>query len=136
MHTSSRGARYFNDSIATIPEAAVAALESFPVGKVIQIVGGYDKHLDMRPMCEALASRAKATLTIGTLGPAIAQLVRSARTQAAIRECGDLAAAMGAARELAGEGDIVLLSTGCASYDQFVNFEERGDRFTALARES
>jgi UDP-N-acetylmuramoylalanine--D-glutamate ligase len=136
VHTSSSGVRYFNDSIATIPEAAVAALESFPEGKVIQIVGGYDKHLDMRPMCQALANRAKAILMIGVLGPAIAQCVRSAKPQASVRECGDLAIAMSAARELARDGDIVLLSTGCASYDQFVNFEERGDRFTALARES
>jgi UDP-N-acetylmuramoylalanine--D-glutamate ligase len=135
VHTSLSGVRYFNDSIATIPEAAVAALESFPAGKVIQIVGGYDKHLDMRAMCEALAQRAKAVLTIGALGPGIASMIRSAGPQAVVRECGDLASAVRAAREVAREGDVVLLSTGCASYDQFANFEERGDMFAKLARE-
>src|SRR5205814_8982443 len=116
--------------IATIPEAAVAALESFSEGTVIQIVGGYDRHLDMRAMCEALSVRAKAVLTIGAMGPVLAELVRSAKPQAAVRECGDLAGAMRVAREMARQGDVVLLSTGCASYDQFVNFEERGDTFT------
>jgi UDP-N-acetylmuramoylalanine--D-glutamate ligase len=135
VHTS-KGIRYFNDSIATIPEAAIAALESFPEGKVIQIVGGYDKHLDMRAMCDALAARAKAVLTIGALGPAIAAMVRNAEPQATVQECGDLSTAMHAARELASSGDIVLLSTGCASYDQFVNFEQRGDLFTQLATQS
>lgn len=136
VHTSPAGVRYFNDSIATIPEAAIAALESFPQKKVIQIVGGYDKHLDMRAMCEALAAGAKAVLTIGALGPAIAAMVRSAKPPGNVRECGDLPTAMHAAREIALAGDIVLLSTGCASYDQFVNFEQRGDAFTQLASAS
>jgi len=105
VHTSGNDARYFNDSIATIPEAAVAALESFPARRVIQIVGGYDKHLDMSAMCAALAQRAKAILTIGTLGPAIAQAMRVAfESSCAIHECGDLATAMTRARAIASPG--------------------------------
>jgi UDP-N-acetylmuramoylalanine--D-glutamate ligase len=132
-----RGVSYYNDSIATIPEAAVAALESFPAKRVIQIVGGYDKHLPLGPMCAALARHAKAVLCIGATGPQIAEIMGQADLPgaAAVYQCGDLPTAMKIAREIAVEGDIVLLSTGCASYDQFVNFEARGDAFAKLARE-
>ena len=132
----SAGVRYYNDSIATIPEAAVAALESFPPKRVIQIVGGYDKHLPLGAMCAALTRHAKAVLCIGTIGPKIAQMMGQAEipTAAAVYQCGDLATAMKLARQIAAPGDIVLLSTGSASYDQFVNFEARGEAFTRLAR--
>ncbi len=128
------GVKYINDSIATIPEAAIAALESFPSEKVIQIVGGYDKHLDLSPMCAALAARAKAALCIGQTGPAIAQSMRQFNSSIPVYECGELSNAMKWAKQLAHSGDVVLLSTGCASYDQFVNFEARGDLFTKLSR--
>ncbi|HTL30205.1 MAG TPA: UDP-N-acetylmuramoyl-L-alanine--D-glutamate ligase [Tepidisphaeraceae bacterium] len=136
VHESS-GVKWVNDSIATIPEAAIVAMQAFPAGKVIQIVGGYDKKLEMRPMCEALAKNCKAILPIGTLGPKLAAMSRetSGRT-AEIKECGDLPTAVAIARKLATDGDVVLLSTGCASYDQFTNFEQRGDAFATLARES
>jgi UDP-N-acetylmuramoylalanine--D-glutamate ligase len=132
------GVRYYNDSIATIPEAAVAALTSFPSKKVIQIVGGYDKKLDMTAMCAALVERAKAVLCIGQTGPAIAaRMAHSPKLGAApCYTCGDLPTAMKIARDIAAPGDVVLLSTGCASYDQFRNFEERGNEFTKFARSS
>jgi UDP-N-acetylmuramoylalanine--D-glutamate ligase len=126
------GVRYVNDSIATIPQAAIAACDAFPEGTVIQIVGGYDKHLDMRQMCRALAARCKAVLTIGALGPALAQQMRSVSGRAEIAECGDLTQAIRKAIAIAGPGDTILLSPGCASYDQFVNFEARGEQFTRL----
>lgn len=132
----SNGVRYYNDSIATIPEAAVAALESFPAKRVIQIVGGYDKKLPLGAMCAALTRRAKAVLCIGQTGPQIVKMMGQADLQsaAAVYECGDLATAMKLAKQIAVPGDIVLLSTGCASYGQFVNFEARGDAFTNLAK--
>jgi UDP-N-acetylmuramoylalanine--D-glutamate ligase len=132
-----RGVRYYNDSIATIPEAAMAALESFPDKRVIQIVGGYDKCLPLTAMCGALARRAKAVLCIGTTGEVIAKAIEDAGTSdiAAVYRCGDLETAMKMARQIALAGDVVLLSTGCASYDQFMNFEARGEMFARLARE-
>jgi UDP-N-acetylmuramoylalanine--D-glutamate ligase len=129
--------RWYDDSIATIPDAAVAALDAFPPRTVIQIVGGSDKKLDFSPMADALAARAKAVLCIGTTGPRIAELIRAAPAtpkRAAVHECGDLESAVRTAKSLAAPGDVVLLSTGCASYDQFDNFEERGDRFARSAR--
>ena len=132
------GVRWFNDSIATIPEAAIAALDSFPRRSVLQIVGGYDKGLPLAALSAALCERAKAVLCIGATGPKIAAMIADSPTHqcAPVYECGDLATAVAEARSIAAEGDIVLLSTGCASYDQFANFEQRGDTFALLARKS
>jgi UDP-N-acetylmuramoylalanine--D-glutamate ligase len=136
VHESEGGVRYYNDSIATVPEAAVAALESFPPKRVIQIVGGYDKGLPLTAMCNALVERAKAVLCIGATGKKVCGVMSQAAHQggAAVYDCGDLATAMKMARSIASGGDVVLLSTGCASYDQFTNFEERGEAFATLAR--
>jgi len=127
------GVRWFNDSIATIPEAAVAAMGAFDAGRVIQIVGGSDKGLDISPMVDALVSRARAVLCIGATGPAVAERVRAAGGTA-VYDCGDLPKAVATAKSLAAPGDIVLLSTGFASYDQFTNFEDRGEQFAHLAK--
>jgi UDP-N-acetylmuramoylalanine--D-glutamate ligase len=92
MVHEANGVQFYNDSIATIPEAAVAALESFPAKRVIQIVGGYDKKNPMGAMCAALTRHAKAVLCIGALGPSIARLMGQADipNAAAVYECGDL----------------------------------------------
>jgi len=130
------GVSYYNDSIATIPEAAAAALESFPAKKVIQIVGGYDSHAPMTALCAALVERAKAALCIGQTGPMLAAMMGQSphNAAAAVYECGDLATAVKVAKQIAAPGDVVLLSTGCKSFDQFVNFEERGETFARLVR--
>jgi UDP-N-acetylmuramoylalanine--D-glutamate ligase len=130
------GIRWFNDSIATIPEAAMAALESFPSRRVIQIVGGYDKHLSLTDMCSALGKLAKAVLCIGQTGPRIGKMIAEMPQELSVPvyQCGDLATAVKMARKIAVGGDVVLLSPGCASYGQFENFEERGEAFTKLAK--
>jgi len=84
-------------------------------------------------MCEELARRAKGVLCIGEKGPDLAEKVTAAGGKL-VHVCGDMAGAVGKAKEIAREGDIVLLSTGCKSYDQFINFEQRGETFTRLAR--
>jgi UDP-N-acetylmuramoylalanine--D-glutamate ligase len=129
------GIRWIDDSIATIPEAAIAANAAFEPGKVIQIIGGDDKGNDMREMCRLLGERCKAILTIGRSGPVLAGLARENSPKAQVIECDTLERAVDHARALATDGDVVLLSTACASYDQFRNFEHRGDRFSTLARE-
>ncbi|HTW94883.1 MAG TPA: UDP-N-acetylmuramoyl-L-alanine--D-glutamate ligase [Tepidisphaeraceae bacterium] len=132
------GVRWFDDSIATIPEAAVAALEAFAPKTVIQIVGGKDKGLPAQALCAALIQRAKAVLCIGATGAQLADMLEQSQYQgcAAIYHCGDLRTAVSVARRIAVSGDVVLLSPGYASYDQFVNFEQRGDQFAAIAKES
>jgi UDP-N-acetylmuramoylalanine--D-glutamate ligase len=99
-------------------------------------VGGYDKGLPFTAMCGALVERAKAVLCIGQTGQRIAQMMSETHYPGAaeVFKCGDLATAMKRAMEEAKSGDVVLLSTGCASYDQFSNFEERGEAFARLAR--
>lgn len=131
----SNGVRWFNDSIATIPQAAIAALNAFPPGTVIQIVGGSDKMLDLQTLAQALASRAKATLCIGLIGTSLARMVCTVAPSAIAEYCGTLAAAVARARQIAKTGDVVLLSPATASYDQFSNFEHRGDAFSQLARQ-
>jgi UDP-N-acetylmuramoylalanine--D-glutamate ligase len=131
------GIRFVNDSIATIPEAAIAALDSFPVKRVIQIVGGsMKKDPPIVDFCAALNERAKGVLCIGETGPKIAAALAESFSPAntAVYTCGDLVTAMNIANSIAIHGDVVLLSPGYASYDQFVNFEQRGETFARLAK--
>ena len=131
-----RGVRYYNDSIATIPEAAIAALHAFPPKSVIQIVGGYDKKLPLTDLCSELVEHAKVVLCIGATGVTIEEMIgEAAKIGGAVAyNCGDLPTAMARAKEIAQAGDTVLLSPGCASFGEFRNFEERGELFAKLAR--
>jgi UDP-N-acetylmuramoylalanine--D-glutamate ligase len=104
---------------------------------VIQIVGGYDNGTPMTALCNALAERAKAAICVGPTGQRIAAgLAGSSLPSGAcgVYDCGDLATAVQTARAIATSGDIVLLSPGSKSFDQFANFEQRGEAFTKLAR--
>ena len=123
------GVTWIDDSVATVPEAAAAACRAFAAGKVVQIVGGHDKGLDLSPLVEALSARAKAVLCIGEAGPTLAAAIGQKASN-----CQTLQRAVAGAREIAAAGDVVLLSPGCSSYDQFVNFEERGKTFARLAK--
>ncbi len=128
------GVKWVNDSIATIPASAIAALESYPPDTVIQIIGGSDKQLDMTPLCRALAARAKAVICIAQLGPMLAETMNQLGAADKTHPAPDLPAAVKFARALARPGDIILLSPGTASYGQFPNFEHRGQVFTTLAK--
>jgi UDP-N-acetylmuramoylalanine--D-glutamate ligase len=124
------GITYINDSISTIPEAAIAALKSFPSGKVIQIVGGSGKKdLPIDSLCQALHTHAKAVLCVGETAERIAANFSPSMAHL----CHDLPTAIAKARSIATPGDIVLLSPGHPSYDQFTNFEARGAQFQRLA---
>ena len=131
------GVRYFDDSKATTPAAARVALDAFD-RPVIAIAGGYDKKIDLAPLAQALSERARTVLLIGQTAAQLAELLRSA---AAARGAGPqveiaqtLERAMERSAELAQPGDVVLLSPGHASWDQFESYEERGRRFAELAR--
>jgi UDP-N-acetylmuramoylalanine--D-glutamate ligase len=129
------GVRYFDDSKATTPDSAMAALRSFEEGSVVAIVGGYDKHVPLDELCRQLAQRCKAIVATGQVGPQLAQGVRShlepARHGAVSLEPSFDDAVAAAVRQAA-PGDVVLLSPACASYGQFTNFMERGRRFQML----
>jgi UDP-N-acetylmuramoylalanine--D-glutamate ligase len=137
VHTA-RGIRFYNDSKSTTPEAtslAVATLGSDAPhaghpAHVHLIAGGYDKGSNLKPIAEH-ARHLRGLYTIGATGDAIADL---AAHPADVFRCGTLEKAVETAAARARPGDAILLSPGCASWDQFANYEQRGDRFTALAK--
>ena len=126
-----KGVRFFNDSKATTPEAAILALDAFEPGIVHAILGGSDKHADLTPLARHAARRSAALYTIGQTGDRLADAAGT--DGSAVHRCGTLPVAMDRAFAAARAGDVVLLSPGCASYDQFSNFQERGGLFRELA---
>lgn len=129
--------RACNDSKATTPEATALAIEAFAddpaVGadRIHLICGGYDKGLDLAPMVGPAAG-CSSVLTIGAMGPELAAAI--AKKDGRATECGRLDRAVEQAAEMARAGEVILLSPGCASWDQFSSYEERGRRFTELVR--
>ncbi len=198
------GVRWYNDSIATTPPSAIAALDAFDCPRII-IAGGYDKNLPFDELGQKIAVAAKAAILIGRTAPKIADAIRSAQAAPAIRNAqvslhapdplprkcpkedapgmslrapdlisgkcpqedglsmslrgakrrsnlnerdtryeipgtkvefaASLAEAVDLAARLAENGDVVLLSPACASYDMFDNFQHRGRQFASLVRD-
>jgi UDP-N-acetylmuramoylalanine--D-glutamate ligase len=119
------GVRWINDSKATNPHAAAAAIASFP--SVVWIAGGLAKGLSFEPLADVVADRVRVAVTIGAAGPEIARLARSVGAEAV--EAGDLATAVRAAADLARPGEVVVLAPACASMDQFRDYAARGAAF-------
>jgi UDP-N-acetylmuramoylalanine--D-glutamate ligase len=124
-----RGVRYVNDSKATNVEATLQALASFDAPLHV-ILGGSLKGAGFAPLAAPLAHGASAVYLIGEAAPEL----RRALTGWGIElvDCGTLARAVGIAASVVSEGDVVLLSPACASYDQFRDYEARGERFREL----
>ncbi len=130
------GVRYYNDSKATTPEAAMTSLAAFDSG-VVMLVGGSDKGSDFTQLGRAIADRAKAAVCIGQTREQLAVAIQNARgdrKSPIIERAEDFTSAMKLARSHAAPGDVVLLSPACASYDWFRNYEDRGDQFKQLVR--
>jgi len=125
------GVRWYNDSIASTPARTMAGLRSFDQ-KVVLIAGGYDKHVPFDALGPACAEHVGALILIGATAGAIRRAVESVQGAPPVYDAGDLETAVPLASRLAQPGDVVLLSPACASFDQFKNFEERGERFAAL----
>jgi UDP-N-acetylmuramoylalanine--D-glutamate ligase len=128
---SLEGVDYYNDSKATNVDAALKAIDAFP-GHLWIVLGGKDKGSDYRPMREPLRRKAQAALLIGKAAGKIAEELAGAVDM--IRS-ETLANAVSYARRHAAPGDIVLLAPACASFDQFENFEHRGNTFKQLVQE-
>ncbi|MGB0121830.1 MAG: cyanophycin synthetase, partial [Silvibacterium sp.] len=119
---------FYNDSKATNVDAAIKAIAAFPSG-IHLILGGKDKNSDyslLRPLVEA---RVKAVYTIGAAAEKIIAQIQGASP---IVNAGTLEAAVAAAAEAAQPGDVVLLAPACSSFDQFENYEHRGQVFKDL----
>jgi len=127
------GIRWYNDSKATTPASSIVALDSFEQPEII-IAGGYDKHLPFDEFGEKIAQKAKAAILIGQTAPKIADAIKAAQPGFKIEKADSLAKAVESANQLAEPGDVVLLSTACASYDMFTNYEQRGEQFAELVR--
>lgn len=123
------GVAYVNDSKATNVASALVALRSYRDG-VHLIAGGRGKQQDFGPLAPLVGERCRAVYLIGE---AAADLERAlAAAGVTLHRAGDLQTAVGAAAAAARPGDTVLLSPACASYDQYTDFEARGEHFRAL----
>jgi UDP-N-acetylmuramoylalanine--D-glutamate ligase len=119
------GVLFVNDSKATNPTSTAPALAAYPA--VHWILGGLPKSNDL-DACEPFLDHVKAAYTIGEAGPMFAQLLSD---KLPVRECEMLVEAVGVAAGAAKPGEVVLLSPACASFDQFKDYEARGDAFRA-----
>jgi len=128
------GVLYVDDSKATNPAAVAAALESFEEPTIL-ILGGSEKETDFGEVLPLL-SRCRCIVCQGEAGPKIFELLKKSEILAELRLTPDLASSVAEARKVALPGDVVLLSPGCASFDQFAGYAERGKAFAGLvARE-
>ncbi len=125
------GVAWINDSKATNVDSTLVALRAVGAeGGVHLIAGGRGKAQDFSPLAPVVAETCAAVYLIGEAADEIAAAL--ADTRVPLHHVGDLERAVAAARAAAGPGDIVLLSPACASFDQYVDFEARGEHFRAL----
>jgi len=127
------GRSYYNDSISTIPEAAMAAVRTLKNVHTL-ILGGFDRGIDYRGLIEYLGSSpVKQLVLTGPAGERMLSLAKSAKPfWPAFEYQSGFDRAVGRAMELTPEGGTCLLSPAASSYDSFSNFEERGRRFRML----
>jgi UDP-N-acetylmuramoylalanine--D-glutamate ligase len=123
------GVEWVNDSKATNVASTIVALRSYP-GGIHLIAGGRGKGEDFSPLAPLVAERCPAVFLIGEAAKEIAAAL--AETGVPLTQSGDLPRAVAAARSAARAGDTVLLSPACASFDQYADFEARGEHFRAL----
>jgi len=125
------GIQWINDSIATAPERTIAALRSFDE-PLILLLGGRDKNLPWQDLAEQIHGRVDHVVVFGEAAEKIIKAIGSARSGEkpySITRCSGLKQAVKAAAEIAEPGDVVLLSPGGTSFDEFADFEERGEAF-------
>ncbi len=124
-----RGVDYYNDSKATNVDATIKALESFPAN-IHLILGGKDKGSDYSVLNELLRQRVKRVYTIGAAAGKIESQIRNVE----VVHAETLENALRKANAVAEPGDVVLLAPACASFDQFKNYEQRGQVFKEIVR--
>jgi UDP-N-acetylmuramoylalanine--D-glutamate ligase len=133
------GAKWYNDSIATAPERTMAAIRSF-TEPIVLLLGGRDKNLPWEELAALVHERVERVVIFGEAAEKIAAALEQAhgprgspgsRTglQKTVERCKDLEEAVQAAARVTEPGEVVLLSPGGTSFDQFRDFEERGEAF-------
>ena len=126
------GVIWVNDSKATNAASTVVALDAFPAGAVHLILGGQAKGQDFSALRAPVQRSCRAVYLIGEDASAIATALEDVGVQT--HECGELERAVSDAREAAKQGDVVLLSPACASFDQSPTSKPRGERFRELVQ--
>lgn len=129
------GRKFYNDSLATTPESAIVALAAFEC-PIILMAGGYDKGSDLSEMARAMAQKpVKAVALMGKTGPLLEQLLDAFDPEKKVKRelAADFQSAFQWAVRQSSPGDVIVLSPGCASYDWFRNFADRGAQFRNLA---
>jgi UDP-N-acetylmuramoylalanine--D-glutamate ligase len=126
------GVFFFNDSKATNPQSMLKAIGSFPANPIILIAGGKDKNFDFTPLAEVVRQRCKLLIL---MGEAKEKMNRAIGDFAETYLVGTFEEAVLLAFQKSRNGDIILLSPGCSSFDMFRNYEERGDYFKKLVHQ-
>ena len=129
---------YYNSSIDTSPTRTAAALSALD-RKPIIICGGYDKHIPFDTLGDTLCQKAKVVVLTGDTAKAIKAAIDNSpfreKSDLAVIEEPDFEQAVLLTREKAKEGDIVILSPACASFDAFPNFAARGNKFKQIVND-
>ncbi|MCS7187882.1 MAG: UDP-N-acetylmuramoyl-L-alanine--D-glutamate ligase [Armatimonadota bacterium] len=120
------GVRFINDSAATTPDAAAAGIRSFDA-PVVLIAGGRDKGGNWDGFKKAMKGRIKALVAIGEFADKLVEMAKEAEVK--VTKATNMEDAVQKAFELASSGDVVLLSPGCASFDMFASYAQRGEKF-------
>jgi UDP-N-acetylmuramoylalanine--D-glutamate ligase len=120
--------RWYDDSKSTTPASVLAAVAGFE--SVVLIAGGRNKGLDLR----VLATAAPPVRAVVAIGDAAKEVEAAFSGRVPVVRAASMAAAVATAAEMADPGDVVLLSPGCASFDWYRSYAERGEEFTALVR--
>ena len=130
------GRKFYNDSLATTPQSVRAALDSF-CEPVVLLAGGYDKQIDLTELARTICGGVKAVALMGQTAEVLQLLIdgSSVADSLDVRQCESFEESFRWACDRSSPGDVVLLSPGCASYDWFRNFAERGERFIELVKQ-
>jgi UDP-N-acetylmuramoylalanine--D-glutamate ligase len=130
------GVTFVDDSLSTNVLPTLAALDAFTGRRIALIVGGHDRGIDYAPLAAGVAARAEPTLvlTLPDSGPRIRAEIQRAAPGAAVTDCADLEAAVGAGFEWARPDGIVLLSPAAPSFGRYRDYRDRGDAFTRAAQ--
>jgi UDP-N-acetylmuramoylalanine--D-glutamate ligase len=125
-----KGAKWYNDSIATAPERTMAAVRSFSE-PIILLLGGRDKNLPWGELAALVHERVERVVVFGESAEKIAKALEQANgpLQKTVARCKNLDEAVQIAARMSKPGEVILLSPGGTSFDQFSDFEERGEAF-------
>ena len=132
-----RGVKWYNNSIATAPERTIVAVRSFEE-PIVLLLGGRDKNLPWDDLSALVHGRVKQVVVFGEAADKIMGSLGKfgpGEMRTVVHRCGGLQEAVQKAADVAEAGDVVLLSPGGTSFDEFVDFEERGERFRAWVQE-